>query len=180
MKTVKLAILLVTLISISYLLSCDMNKNSVVDNSVGNTGKSETDTQSECNAPANKCPLPSYCDNSKGVHFCLSIYDGNTKEVFNYLNIKTVRVIHSGYDCDNVSYYCDYVISGSNPTDMGCVLPWCSSYCIYTRTVCLETYDNETYTGSVTFGYDGYSGCEVDVYPSSTNCDFGGIERNAD
>ena len=121
MKTLKFSILLIALISISYLLSCDVNKNSVVDSPVVNKGNSNTDTQSDCNAPPNKCPVPSYCNNGNGVHFCLYINDGDSKEAFNYLNIKTVRVTHTGFDCDSISYYCNYVINGSNPTDKGTV-----------------------------------------------------------
>ncbi|MFZ4592330.1 MAG: hypothetical protein ACOYN6_15115 [Ignavibacteria bacterium] len=178
MKTLKLFVLLSALISISYLLSCDMNKNSGLDNSVGNKVKSETDTQGECNANPDRCPIPSYCNNGKGVHFCLYLRYGDSQEEFDYANIVTARVTHTGTDCNGNTYYCNYIVSGTNATTMGTVLPWCSNYCQYTRTVCLVTSDNKTYTGSITFSYINYSGCTVDLYLSEENCDFGGIERN--
>lgn len=180
MKTVKLAILLVALISISYLLSCDMNKNSGLNNSVGNKEKSETDTQGECNSYPDRCPVPSYCNQGKGVHFCLYLIDGDSKEVFDYQNIEFARVIHSGKDCNNNTYYCNYVVTGSNPTTMGTVLPWCDNNCEYTRTVCLKTYDGETYAGSTTFSYSNYSGCTVELYHSNVECVPPGIENNND
>ncbi len=180
MKTVKVAILLVTLISISYLLSCDMNKNSVVDSNALKDVKTSSGNQNEIDAPPDKCPVPSYCNNGNGEHFCLYLIDGTTNEDFIYGNIKNVRVTHTGTDCAGYTYYCNYILNGGNASSMGCVLPWYTNNCQYTRTVCLETKDNEIYTGSRTFGYQEYTGCAVTVYLTDNSCDFGGIERNND
>lgn len=180
MKTLKLFVLLSALISISYLLSCDVNKNSVVDSPSLKEGNSTTGNQNEIDAPPDKCPIPSYCNNGNGEHFCLYLIDGNTNETFSCANIKNVRVTHTGTDCAGNSYYCNYVRTTGSETTLGCVLPWYTNYCQYTRTVCLETKDNEIYTGSRTFGYQGYTGCAVTIYPTDNSCDFGGIERNND
>lgn len=171
MKTLKYFFSFVILLIIGYLISCDVvepDKSKIINN---------TDFLSECNDPADKCAIPSYCDSGKGEHFCLYLFNGDTGTEFNYSSIYRVVVTHTGFDCDSISYYCRYVSGGSNPTGLGCVLPWCSNKCIYTRGVCLVTTDNRTYTGSRTFGYQGYSGCTVTVYESDTQCDFGGIEK---
>ncbi|MCX6156833.1 MAG: hypothetical protein NTY74_02515 [Ignavibacteriae bacterium] len=180
MKTLKLFVLLSALISISYLLSCDMNKNSVVESPAIKDGRSTTGNQNEIDAPPDKCPIPSSCNNGNGEHLCLYLTNGTTNEEFVYGNIRKIRVTHTGTDCVGNSYYCNYILNGGNATTMGCVLPWYTNYCQYTRTVCLETYDNETYTGSRTFGYQNFSGCTVTVYLTDNSCDFGGIERNND
>ena len=179
MKTLRLAFLCITLIIISYLLSCDMNKNTFYDPITNNEGNN-LDTFGECNEYPDRCPFPSSCNNGKGEHFCLIIYYGDTYEEFDYENIKTVRVTHTGKDCNNNNYYCKYVIPGGGQSYMGCVLPWCDDDCIYTRTVCLETYDDKVYSGSRTFSYSEYTGCQVTVYLSTEVCDFGGIDINED
>jgi hypothetical protein len=171
MKTLKIFLSLALLSFIGYLISCDVvepDKNKIINN---------TDFLSDCNTPADKCAIPTYCDSGKGEHFCLYLYNGDTDTEFNYSSIYRVIVTHTGVDCDSISYYCRYISGGSNPTGLGCVLPWCSSNCRYIRSVCLLTTDNKTYEGSVTFGYSNYSGCRDTVYQTDGECDFGGIEK---
>ncbi len=138
MKTLKIFFSFALLSFIGYLISCDVvepDKSKIIN---------KTDFLSECNAPYNKCPLPSYCDSGRGMHFCLLLYNGDTDTEFDYFNIYKVEVLHTGFDCADNSYYCRYVTSGSSSTGMGCVLPWCDDDCIYTRWVCIQTNDNKT------------------------------------
>jgi len=178
MKTLKIFLSVLLLIFVSYLLSCDLNKESVSDNPVKITVGNNFDTFGECNEYPDRCSVPSNCEGGKGEHFCMIIYYGDTNEEFDYENIKTIRVTHTGKDCNNNDYNCNYIIPGGGQTYMGCVLPWCDSDCVYTRSVCFETFDNKFYTGSRTFGYVGYSGCQVTVYQTEGECDFGSVERN--
>ncbi|MGB9696338.1 MAG: hypothetical protein ACP5P3_02965 [Ignavibacteria bacterium] len=130
----------------------------------------------ECNTPADKCLIPSHCPSQ---HVCLYLIDESYSREFEYASVKRIRVIHTGTDCDSNFYFCTYVVSGGNPTSMGCVLPWCSNNCRYNRSVCLETFDGKTYTGDTTFSYPlpPTGRVYVRIHRTQTECDFGGIEK---
>jgi hypothetical protein len=174
MKTLKIFLSLALLSFIGYLISCD-----VVETDKSKI-KNDIDFITECYDTLDRCPVPSYCNNSKGEHFCLYLHNGETDEEFEYIYIKKIIVTHenTSKDCLGNSYYCRYIIDGSGPTEMGCVSPWCSDSCVYTRSVCLITYGDVVYTGTRVFGHKNYSGCTVTVYQSDGDCDFGGIEIN--
>lgn len=170
MKNKSIIISLILVFIIIYLSSCNYS----ID------GNKEIISQSdnfECVSDSNKCGIPSYCNNGHGKHICLNIFYKDTEEEFDYETIYKVLVTHVGKDCNNNDYYCSYVTTGSSPTGMGCVLPWCSNYCSYRRTVCLQTTDNKTYTGYRDFQYYNYNGATVAVYETQTQCDFGGSSR---
>jgi hypothetical protein len=177
MKTINFILGLIILALLSYLISCDVmdtNSGKAIDNNyINNNGKMA------CNADPFRCTIPSSCNNGKGEHICLSLVYGDTEEEFNYSSIRKAKVWHVGRDCDSNLYYCSYITTDGNPQSMGCVLPWCNNNCSYTRTVCLVTYDNVTYTGSVQFSYANYNGAVIHLYESQAVCDFeGDIERN--
>jgi len=170
MKPIKILASVIFLLLLGYLISCDITETNRKENL-------NIDGFSDCNDPPDRCLVPSYCDSGKGEHFCLYLFYGDTEEEFNYSNIEKVKVTHTGVDCNDNSYYCSYVTIGAGSQAMGCVLPWCNDYCSYTRSVCLETYDNKTYTGSRSFSYIDYEDCTVYVYQVEGLCDFGGIEE---
>lgn len=159
-----------------YLISCDITESDVNENfEVGNL--------SGCNAQPDKCPIPSYCNDGKGEHICLRLHYMSSETEFDYSLIYKAKVTHSGTDCNNNSYYCSYVTGGGNPTSMGVVLPWCSTNCLYLRSVCIETYDGKIYSGSTSFSYPLPPNEVVRVYVYETiggKCDFGGVEFQED
>ncbi|MCX6165272.1 MAG: hypothetical protein NTU73_10530 [Ignavibacteriae bacterium] len=111
------------------------------------------------------------------VHICLYLRFGETE--FDYETIYKAIVTHEGHDCTSPNYYCSYITSGSNPTAMGCYLPWNDYDCHYIRSVCLTTYEGGTYTGSVEFSYPLTEQLWVDLYYNpNVECNFGGIEKN--
>ena len=174
MKIFNYLIGIVILSSACYMVSCDIAETNV--NNSNNKSNITKDKIYSCSAPPVRCSLPSYCNNGNGDHFCLYLRYGTTKEEFNYFNVAYALVTHSGRDCNNNVFGCTYLTIGGSASSMGCVLPWCSNNCVYTRSVCLVTVDGKYYTGSVQFSYANYSGCTIDVYETEYTCDFGGIE----
>lgn len=179
MKTTNLVIGFSILFLFSYLISCDVN-DITKSNSI-NKQYTNDNEKLACSASPDRCPIPSSCSNGNGEHFCLYLRDGLTKEDFDCSSIHKVSVSHIGRDCDSNIYICNYSeTNGGTSYSLGCKLPWCSDNCSYTRSVCLLTYDNITYTGSVQFSYINYAGVWIDLYESQAFCNFGEEERNDD
>jgi hypothetical protein len=166
MKSLTL-ILSIAAISFTFYISCNNESNITPTNLIENSQKDLIGFE---------CANPHNCEM---VHFCLNLIDGSDGSEFNYVNIKRVKVDNIGTDCSASFYRCSYITSGSNPTGMGCFLPWNNSNCAYTRSVCLQTQDNKTYTGSVYFEYNNYNGAIITVYYNPyVNCPFNDIEGN--
>lgn len=104
MKTLK-SVLTIIILSISlYFISCDIIEQDKNNNL--NTNTNIHFDNSDCDTDPVKCTIPSYCNNGKGMHFCLTLNYGDLGDEFDYESISHVNVTHVGKDCSGANYSC--------------------------------------------------------------------------